>query len=124
MIDLDIVITGGVGLVTTICSSWATWFFARKKYNTEVDSNLINNMKDSLDFYEKLSNDNKERLEEVLKRNALLEAEVSDLRKQILNLTMNICMDLTCMHRVKEAQSKVKINAKTKNRNSKEQANS
>ena len=124
MIDLDIVITGGVGLVTTICSSWATWFFARKKYNTEVDSNLINNMKDSLDFYEKLSNDNRERLEEVLKRNALLEAEVNDLRKQVLNLTMNICMDLACMHRVKEAQSKVKINAKTKNRNSKEQANS
>ena len=101
MIGLDIVITGGVGLVTTICSSWATWFFARKKYNTEVDSNLINNMKDSLDFYEKLSNDNRERLEEVLKRNALLEAEVNDLRKQVLNLTMNICMDLACMHRVK-----------------------
>lgn len=124
MIDLDIVITGGVGLVTTICSSWATWFFARKKYNTEVDSNLINNMKESLDFYEKLSNDNRERLEEVLKRNAILEAEVSDLRKQVLNLTMSICMDLTCLHRVKEVQVKTKANVKTKNRNSKEQTNS
>ena len=124
MIDLGIIITGGIGLITTVVSGWTSWFFARKKYDSEVDSNLINNMKESLDFYEKLSADNRERLEEVLKRNALLEAEVSDLRKQVLNLTMNICMDLTCMHRVKEAQSKVKINAKTKNRNSKEQANS
>ena len=124
MIDLGIIITGGIGLITTVVSGWTSWFFARKKYDSEVDSNLINNMKESLDFYEKLSADNRERLEEVLKRNALLEAEVSDLRKQVLNLTMNICMDLTCMHRVKEAQSKVKINVKTKNRNSKEQANS
>ena len=73
MIDLGILITGGVGLITSIVSSWTTWFFARKKYNSEVDSNLINNMKESLDFYEKLSSDNRERLEEVLKRNTELE---------------------------------------------------
>ena len=102
MIDLDIVITGGVGLVTTICSSWATWFFARKKYNTEVDSNLINNMKESLDFYEKLSADNRERLEEVLKRNTELEQEVRELRKQMFNLMSSICTDLTCQLRKKD----------------------
>ena len=38
MIDLGILITGGIGLVTTIVSSWASWFFARKKYNSEVDN--------------------------------------------------------------------------------------
>lgn len=50
MIDLGILITGGIGLITTIVSGWASWFFARKKYDSEVDSNLINNMKESLDF--------------------------------------------------------------------------
>lgn len=102
MIGLDIVITGGVGLITTICSSWATWFFTRKKYNTEVDSNLINNMKESLDFYEKLSADNRERLEEVLKRNTELEQEVRELRKQMFNLMSSICTDLTCQLRKKD----------------------
>ena len=63
MIDLGILITGCIGLITTIVSGWTSWFFARKKYNSEVDSNLINNMKESLDFYEKLSTDNTERLD-------------------------------------------------------------
>ena len=97
--DISILITGGVGLLTTIISSWATWFFARKKYNSEVDSNLINNMKESLDFYEKLSTDNRERLEEVLKRNTELEQEVGELRKQLFNLMSSICTDLTCQLR-------------------------
>lgn len=97
--DISILITGGVGLLTTIISSWTTWFFARRKYNSEVDSNLINNMKESLDFYEKLSADNRERLEEVLKRNAELEQEVEELRKQLFNLMSSICTDLTCQLR-------------------------
>ena len=101
MIDLGILITGGIGLVTTIVSGWTSWFFARKKYDSEVDSNLINNMKESLDFYEKLSNDNRERLEEVLKRNAELEQEVRELRKQMFNLMNSICIDLTCQLRKK-----------------------
>ena len=99
MIDLGILITGGVGIITSIASSWTTWFLARKKYNSEVDSNLINNMKESLDFYEKLSSDNRERLEEVLKRNTELEQEVGELRKQMFNLMSSICTDLTCQLR-------------------------
>ena len=99
MIDLGILITGGIGLITTIVSSWTSWFFARKKYDSEVDSNLINNMKESLDFYEKLSTDNRERLEEVLRRNTELEQEVEELRKQMFNLMSSICTDLTCQLR-------------------------
>ena len=100
--DISILITGGVGLLTSIISSWTTWFFARKKYNSEVDSNLINNMKESLDFYEKLSSDNRERLEEVLKRNTELEQEVRELRKQMFNLMSSICTDLTCQLRKRD----------------------
>lgn len=43
--------------------------FARKKYNSEVDNNLIENMQKSLEFYKKLSDDNKKMLDEVLNRN-------------------------------------------------------
>jgi hypothetical protein len=42
---------------------------AKRKYNSEVDNNVISNMKASLDFYKQLSDDNKERLSEVLKKN-------------------------------------------------------
>ena len=106
MIEYDVLITGGVGLLTSIVSSWATWFFARKKYNTEVDLNLVEKMEKSLEFYRSLSDDNRTRLEEITERNNELEKEVQELRKQVLNLTMNICMDLTCAHRVRETTRK------------------
>ena len=104
--DISILITGGVGLLTTIISSWTTWFFARRKYNSEVDLNLVEKMEKSLEFYKSLSDDNKNRLEEITERNNELEKEVQELRKQVLNLTMNICMDLTCSHRIRETTRK------------------
>ena len=104
--DISILITGGVGLLTSIISSWTTWFFARRKYNSEVDLNLVEKMEKSLEFYKSLSDDNKNRLEEITERNTELEKEVQELRKQVLNLTMNICMDLTCSHRIRETTRK------------------
>lgn len=99
MLDLGILITGGVGIITTVISGWTSWFFARRKYNSEVDNNLIENMQQSLEFYKKLSDDNKNRLDEVLKRNAELEQEIRDLRKQMFSLVNSICTDLTCQLR-------------------------
>ena len=99
MIDLGILITGGVGTITTVISGWTSWFFARRKYNSEVDNNLIKNMQQSLEFYKKLSDDNKNRLDGVLRRNAELEQEIKDLRKQMFSLINSICTDLTCQLR-------------------------
>lgn len=99
MIDLGILITGGAGIITTVISGWTSWFFARRKYNSEVDNNLIENMQQSLEFYKKLSDDNKNRLDEVLRRNAGLEQEIRDLRKQMFSLMNSICTDLTCQLR-------------------------
>lgn len=99
MIDLGILITGGVGIITTVISGWTSWFFARRKYNSEVDNNLIENMQQSLEFYKKLSDDNKNRLDEVLRRNAELEQEIKDLRRQMFSLMNSICTDLTCQLR-------------------------
>lgn len=99
MIDPGISITGGVGIITTVISGWTSWFFARRKYNSEVDNNLIKNMQQSLEFYKKLSDDNENRLDEVLRRNVELEREIRDLRKQVFSLMNSICTDLTCQLR-------------------------
>ena len=85
-----------IGIFSTVLSSWTTWFFTRKKYNSEVDQNLIQNMKESLDFYKQLSDDNRSRLEEVLKRNDELENDVKNLRNQMFNLMSQICFYLSC----------------------------
>lgn len=112
----ELLITGGIGLVSTIVSGWVSWIFARKKYNSEVDHNLIENMENSLEFYKKLSDDNRTRLEEMAERNKALEVEIQELRKQMLNLTMNICMDLTCANRVREQLKRRNSNGKDKDR--------
>lgn len=93
-------VTAVAGIMTTVTGSCLSWFLARRKYNSEVDNNLIENMQNSLDFYKKLSDDNKNRLEEVLKRNEALELEVNQLKQQVFNLMSSICLNLTCINRV------------------------
>ena len=78
------------GAIATFVSSFTTWFFTKRKYNTEVDANLITNMQESLEFYKTLADDNKARLEEVLRENAELRKEITELRAQVDNLTSTL----------------------------------
>ena len=78
------------GAIATFVSSFTTWFFTKRKYNTEVDANLITNMQESLEFYKTLADDNKTRLEEVLRENAELRKEITDLRTQVDKLTSTL----------------------------------
>ena len=90
MIDTGIIITGVVGLVTTIVSSLITWLLSRKKYNAEVNHDEIVNMKESLEFYKDLSESNQRTLTEILERSEELAntnikflIEVQNLKTQI-----------------------------------------
>lgn len=109
MLDIQVIITGAIGIITTIVGSWTSYIFTKRKYNAEVDNSVIDNMKQSLDFYIKLSDDNKARLDEALKRNDALEKEIQQLRQQMFELMSNICYDLKC-----ELRSKTRKVAKTK----------
>lgn len=99
--NIEVIATGVVGLITTVVSGWTSWVFARKKYDSEVDSQVISNMTNSLEFYKKLSDDTTERLDQVLKQNKeilaqnaelieqnkLLQEEVAELKGQVKRLT-------------------------------------
>ena len=92
--DSGIILTAIVGVLTTGLGSWITWLFSRKKYNSEVDHNNIENMESSLEFYERLSASNNKILAEVLEKseklaqtNVELLIEVQNLRAQIGILT-------------------------------------
>lgn len=99
MIDVGILITGGVGLVTTIVSGWTSWFFARKKYNTEVDSNEIENLKKSLEFYESIVKDNNKKLQFYIGLSEDNRIEVYRLKGVIHRLLNNSCLDNGCIKR-------------------------
>lgn len=80
-------------IVSVVCSSltgFVTWLLTRKKYNTEVDHNSIENMDSSLTFYERLSDSNNKILAEILtkyeeisKSNLELLSEIQNLKAQI-----------------------------------------
>lgn len=99
MIDVGILITGGIGLITTIVSGWTSWFFARKKYNTEVDSNEIENLKKSLEFYENIVKDNNKKLQFYIDLAENNRIEVYRLKGVIHRLLNNSCLDNGCIKR-------------------------
>ena len=99
MIDVGILITGAVGLVTTVVSGWTSWFFARKKYNTEVDSNEIENLKKSLEFYESIVKDNNKKLQFYIDLAEDKRIEVYRLKGVIHRLLNNSCLDNDCIKR-------------------------
>ena len=99
---------GIIGIVSTVVGSWASWFFTRKKYNSEVDNTVITNLQEAVNTYKIICDDLKKNLETTLQNNAAimdknnkLEDEIRDLRKQVNELTMSICYDLTCCARQK-----------------------
>lgn len=96
-----VLITTLIGIVTTFSSAWVSWFFTRKKYNSEVDHTIIVNMQKSLEFYRQLSDDNKSRLDNMLARNKELEDELKILKQQVAELMVYNCRNLTCLNRLK-----------------------
>lgn len=92
---------GLIGVVTTFLSGFTSWFFTRKKYNSEVDNAVINNLKDAVNTYKLICDDNKRTIEEYIKGKDQLEEEIKDLRRQVNELMMSICYDLTCSARQK-----------------------
>lgn len=99
MIDVNILITGGIGLISTIASGWVSWFYARKKYNTEVDSNEIENLKKSLEFYENIVKDNNKKLAFYIDLAENNRVEVYRLKGVIHRLLNNSCLDNSCLKR-------------------------
>lgn len=100
MIDVGILITGGIGLVSTVVSGWASWFFTRKKYNAEVDSNEIENLKKSLEFYESIVKDNNKKLQFYIDLAENNRIEVYRLNGVIHRLLNNSCLDNGCIKRM------------------------
>lgn len=112
-----------IGIFSTVIGSWTSWFFARKKYNSEVDLNLIDKMQKSLEFYVQLSEDNKHVLEETLdkvnkleRRNDILEKENRELRNQMLTFMSQVCTELSCSARKNYIEKKPKTSKKVESK--------
>ena len=69
-------------LITTVVGALVGFLLGRRKYNKEVDNIAIQNMQQSLEFYQKLSDDTSTRLEAVLSENTTLREEIDRVRSE------------------------------------------
>ena len=112
--ELDAIITGCIGIITTFASGFCSWFFTRRKYNSEVYGSQIENMTNALEFYKKLSDDTQDRLNDILERSQAMEEEIQKLRIQVLALTKATCLDYKCIHRLQDISAHEEKNRNTK----------
>lgn len=89
----EILLTAGASVITGA----ATFLFTRRKYISEVKTNDIENMRNTLRFYIDLVEDNKKRMDnyqnEIEKVNAALctmREENTELRKQVADLRIEL----------------------------------
>ena len=121
------IVSALTGLFCSIISGIVTFFFTRRKYNSEVDSQQIKNMGDSFDTYKRMMESNleaqKEAMEMVImsqnqkidllqKENDSLKSQVSQLQQQMINILGSICLDATCQLRKMNFQSDVRFSDK------------
>ena len=92
--DLQVLITAGVGIVTTFCSGFFAFLFSKKKYNAEVDSKQIANIKSTLDIYQNMVKDLGDRIDYYSK---MMDKNKSDGIK--LKMVGKICTLMSCQNR-------------------------
>lgn len=89
------IVTVIIGAICTGLTSLITWLLSKRKYQTEVEHNSIENMDNSLSFYERLSDSNNKILAEILnkyeeisKSNLELLSEIQTLKAQVDTLVI------------------------------------
>lgn len=122
--DFSVITTGIIGILATVVSSVITYFQTRRKYNTEVDGSVIQNLNDAFKLYDKIIADNKKIFDELVARNNDLASknkeleekndqlakEIKKLREQMFSMMTNICYNLTCEYREKDFKKTIKVN--------------
>lgn len=105
---MDAVITALITLVTTSIGSLVSWLLAKRRYNSEVDSNEIENLKKSLEFYERIVQDNNEKLQFYIKLAKANRVEVYRVKGIVYRIFNNACTDNSCIKRVFYTEEQIK----------------
>lgn len=88
--DIGIIVTGIVGLLTTAGSSVVTFLLSRKKYNVGVDHDTIENLQNALKFYEEVVESNNKTLTDLLTRSEQLSKTNVELLVEVQNLKIQV----------------------------------
>lgn len=96
-----------IGIASASISSFLTWIFNKKKQDAEINHTVVEGMQNSLQFYEKLSEDTKSRLQEALEdRQKLYQKledqgkEIAEIKTEMMKILAKVCYNLECKYRV------------------------
>lgn len=97
--DLSVIITALIGVVTTFCSSFFTWIFTRRKYNAEAEGLSIDNIQASLNVYQDMVKDLGRKLDiygKIIDKN---KGDLLRLKNVVIKMMGKICTVESCKNR-------------------------
>lgn len=97
--DLGVIITAAIGIITTFSSSLITRIFTKKKYNAEVDSSTLENIKASLEVYQNMVKDLGRKLDiygKIIDKN---KGDLLRLKNVVIKMMGKICTVESCKNR-------------------------
>lgn len=97
--DLSVIITALIGVVSTFCSSLFTWIFTRRKYNAEAEGISIDNIKASLDVYQDMVKDLGRKLDVYGKIIDKTKGNLLKLKNVVIKMMGKICTVESCKNR-------------------------
>lgn len=97
-----------VTLITTSAASILSWFLAKRRYNSEVDTNEIENLKKSLEFYEKIVEDYNTKLQFYIKLAQSNRIELYRVKGILYKILNNSCTNNMCTQREFYSESEIK----------------
>lgn len=88
-----------IAVVPSTIASVVTFFLSKKKYKTEVEASEIQNLKDALESYKTIIEDNNEKLKSYIELHKNQTKEIHNLRLAIQELLKYSCVDTKCRKR-------------------------
>ena len=97
--DIGVIITALIGVVTTFYSSLFTWVFTRRKYNAEAEGLNIDNIQASLNVYQDMVKDLGRKLDvygKIIDKN---KGDLLRLKNVVIKMMGKICTVESCKNR-------------------------
>lgn len=94
-----VVLTAIIGVVTSFCSSLITWIFTKRKYNAEVDTVNLSNIKSAIEIYKAMVLDLGKKLDvygKIIDKN---KADLIRVKNVVVRMMGKICTVESCKNR-------------------------
>lgn len=103
-----------IALGSSLASSFATWFFSKKQYDSQVENQEITNIDTAADVWQKVIDNLKKQVNELLvetkslrEENASLKTEMEKLRDELVKLKVETKKITKYERQIKELEDKV-----------------